>query len=83
MSNISLNANDFMAITRAMDGNKNNRIDNYETAVTPSAHRAIGNSNGVAGTRETATALEKGDVYVTSFKRDAADKIAVYSAHDT
>lgn len=73
-----LQSNDYMAVTRAMDGNGNNRIDKTEASVTWQAHNQIGNSNGVAGTRETATALEKGDVFITALQPAAADKVADY-----
>lgn len=78
MPNLTLNNNDYMAITRAMDGNRNNRIDKSEANVTWSAHRNIGNANGVAGTRETADALTSGDVFITSLPQEAADKVATY-----
>ncbi|HEY9841263.1 MAG TPA: hypothetical protein V6D23_12455 [Candidatus Obscuribacterales bacterium] len=73
-----LNSEDFMAITRAMDANRNNRIDKGEANVSWAAHNEIGNANGVAGTRETATALEKGDVFITALQPEAADKVADY-----
>jgi len=78
-----LSNDDFMAITRAMDSNRNNRIDRNEASISWRAHDEIGNSNGVAGTRETANALASGDVLVTRFQPEAADKIADYfSRHD-
>lgn len=78
MANLTLSNNDYMAVTRAMDGNRNNRIDKSEANVTWAAHRNIGNANGVAGTRETADALTAGDVYITSLPAEAADKVATY-----
>ncbi|PKL76167.1 MAG: hypothetical protein CVV27_11655 [Candidatus Melainabacteria bacterium HGW-Melainabacteria-1] len=73
-----LSNEDYMAVTRAMDANRNNRIDKTEANVTWQAHNQIGNSNGVAGTRETAEALVKGDVFVSSLPQEAADKVANY-----
>ncbi|MDZ4111406.1 MAG: hypothetical protein U1E18_17650 [Brevundimonas sp.] len=78
MGNLALGNNDYMAVTRAMDGNRNNRIDQSEANVTWAAHRNIGNSNGVAGTRETADALARGDVYITSLPAETAEKVALY-----
>ena len=78
MANLTLNNNDYMAVTRAMDGNRNNRIDKSEANVTWGAHMQIGNANGVAGTRETADALSRGDVYITSLPADTAEKVALY-----
>lgn len=74
----NLNSADLMAVTRAMDGNRNNRIDQGEANVTWQAHNQIGNNNGVAGTRELATSLEKGDVFISALKPEAADKVAEY-----
>lgn len=74
----NLRSEDFMAITRAMDTNRNNRIDNSEANVSWRAQNQIGNANGVAGTRETAEALAKGDVFISGFKPEVADKIADY-----
>lgn len=73
-----LNTADYMAFTRAMDSNGNNRIDKTEASVSWAAHSQIGNSNGVAGTRETATALENGDVFLASLPAATADKVADY-----
>lgn len=73
-----LSNEDFMAITRAMDSNRNNRIDRTEATISWRAQSEIGNSNGVAGTRETANALASGDVFITRFQPEAADKIADY-----
>ena len=39
MGNLALGNNDYMAVTRAMDGNRNNRIDQSE-ANTPEKHAA-------------------------------------------
>src|SRR5262245_41922543 len=78
MPNLTLSSNDYMAVTRSMDMNRNNRIDKTEASVTWAAHMKIGNSNGVAGTRETADALAKGDVFITSLPREAADRLANY-----
>lgn len=78
MTTLTLNSNDYMAITRAMDANRNNRIDKSEASVTWAAHRNIGNANGVAGTRETADALARGDVFITSLPQEAAEKVATY-----
>ena len=46
---IRLDSEDYMAISRAMDANANNRIDKNEASVSWSAHNKIGNSNGVVG----------------------------------
>lgn len=78
MPNLTLPSNDYMAVTRAMDGNRNNRIDQSEANVTWAAHSRIGNANGVAGTRETADALARGDVFITSLPAEAAEKVALY-----
>ncbi len=74
----NLTGNDLMAVTRAMDVNANNRIDKGEANVTWQAHNQIGNSNGVAGTRELATSLEKGDVFISALQPQAADRLADY-----
>lgn len=73
-----LNTEDYMAITRAMDTNRNNRIDRTEATISWRAQSEIGNGNGVAGTRETANALASGDVFISRFQPEAADKIADY-----
>ncbi|PIQ23019.1 hypothetical protein COW36_01915 [bacterium (Candidatus Blackallbacteria) CG17_big_fil_post_rev_8_21_14_2_50_48_46] len=74
----NLQSQDFMAITRAMDANRNNRVDKAEANISWNAQSQIGNANGVAGTRELATSLEKGDVFITSLNPETADKIANY-----
>ncbi|MGV3522945.1 MAG: hypothetical protein ACO1RX_01900 [Candidatus Sericytochromatia bacterium] len=73
-----LHSEDYMALTRSMDTNRNNRVDNNEAKINWRAQQEIGNSNGVAGTRELATALEKGDVFMTSLSPETAGKIADY-----
>lgn len=73
-----LQAADYMAMTRAMDTNRNNRVDANEANISWNAHDKIGNQNGVAGTREMANALAKGDVFMTGFSAETADKIAEY-----
>jgi hypothetical protein len=79
MANLTnLKSQDYMAITRALDGNRNNRIDKTEANISWNAQSQIGNANGVAGTRELATSLEKGDVFITSLSPETADKIANY-----
>ncbi|MBF2052924.1 MAG: hypothetical protein IGS03_05580 [Candidatus Sericytochromatia bacterium] len=74
----NLRTEDYMAMTRAMDTNRNNRIDNNEVQINWNTHQRIGNSNGVAGTRELATALQNGDVFITGMSTETADKIAEY-----
>lgn len=83
MGDIKLNSNDYMAITRAMDINKNNRIDPSEATISRSANLKIGNANGIAGTKETASSLEQGEVFIPRFNRDAANNIAIYFSDRT
>ncbi|PIQ29154.1 hypothetical protein COW36_17815 [bacterium (Candidatus Blackallbacteria) CG17_big_fil_post_rev_8_21_14_2_50_48_46] len=78
MGNLKLSSQDYMAVTRAMDSNRNNRIDRNEATISYNAHRNIGNSNGVAGTRELANSLAEGDVYLNNINPETADKIAAY-----
>lgn len=79
----NLQTADYMAMTRAMDSNRNNRIDNNEAQINWNTHQQIGNSNGVAGTRELANALQKGDVFITGMSAETADKIADYFSKRT
>ncbi|GIW21498.1 MAG: hypothetical protein KatS3mg068_0505 [Candidatus Sericytochromatia bacterium] len=78
MTGIGLNSNDYLAITKALDSNSNNRIDEKEAIISYKAHSKIGNSNGVAGTKELALSLEKGDVFLKRITPESADKIADY-----
>lgn len=78
MSDLSLNSNDYFAIARALDKNKNNKIDNSEANVNYAANMMIGNANSVTGTRELAESLERGDVVLTGLSQESADKIADY-----
>lgn len=78
MANLRLQSADLMAISRAMDTNGNNRIDNNEANISGSAQRQIGNSNGVVGTREFANALESGDIFLSGLNPATADKVAEY-----
>lgn len=78
MSDLSLNSNDYFAIARALDKNKNNKIDNSEANVNTAANMVIGNANSVTGTRELAESLERGDVVLTGLSQESADKIADY-----
>ncbi len=73
-----LQSADYMAMTRAMDQNGNHKVDQNEANIGRNTHNKIGNQNGVAGTRETATALENGDVFLTGVNAATADKIADY-----
>ena len=73
-----LKTEDYMAISRAMDTNRNNRIDNNEANISGNAQRQIGNANGVVGTREFATALESGDIFLNGMDAATADKVADY-----
>ena len=74
----NLRTEDYMAISRAMDTNRNNRIDTNEANVSGSAQRQIGNANGVVGTREFATSLESGDIFLNALSPATADKVAEY-----
>ncbi|MBT9548304.1 MAG: hypothetical protein IV090_23130 [Candidatus Sericytochromatia bacterium] len=74
----NLQSQDYMALTRALDNNRNNRIDKTEANISWNAHAQMGNANGIAGTREMATSLEKGDVFISRLSPETADKIADY-----
>lgn len=78
MTGIGFNSNDYLAVTKALDMNSNNKIDEKEASISYSAHSKIGNSNGVAGTKELATSLEKGDILLKRMTPESADKIADY-----
>ena len=74
----NLRTEDYMAISRAMDTNRNNRIDTNEANVSGSAQSQIGNANGVVGTREFAKSLESGDIFLNALSPATADKVADY-----
>lgn len=80
MSNIGNNfgAQDFKAVTRAMDLNRNGVLDPQEATFTRRADRVVGNGNGINGTRETSDALKRGDLFVRGMKPQAADALATY-----
>lgn len=78
MTGIGFNSNDYSAITKALDVNNNNKIDEKEAIISYRAHSKIGNGNGIAGTRELSTSLEKGDILLKSITPESADKIADY-----
>lgn len=78
MPDINLNSNDYIAITRALDKNNNNRIDNSEAQIGQRANMMIGNANNVSGTREVASSLERGDIVLTGMDQESANKIADY-----
>ena len=78
MSDLGLNSNDFQAIARAMDQNKNNRIDPSEATISFTAQNKIGNSNGIAGTKELSDALSKGEVFIGNLKPEIVDRVADY-----
>ncbi len=78
MSDLKLGLNDYLAITKAMDANENNRVDPSEATISNRAQIKIGNANGIAGTRETAEALQKGDIFIPKLTLDAADKVSGY-----
>lgn len=80
MSNIGnqFGAQDFKAVTRAMDLNRNNILDGNEATFSYRANRTIGNGNGVNGTRETSDAMKRGDLFVRGMKPQAAEALATY-----
>lgn len=73
-----LNNTDYMALARAMDTNGNNKIDKNEANINYKTHNKIGNQNGVAGTREFADALSKGDIFLTGISETTANQFADY-----
>ncbi|MBM3266441.1 MAG: hypothetical protein FJZ01_02230 [Candidatus Sericytochromatia bacterium] len=56
-------------LIKRIDRNRNNRIDAYEGRVVG----AVGNDNGIAGTRETADAIVAGRAQIRDFTLDQPD----------
>ncbi|MFN4149873.1 MAG: hypothetical protein ACK4IX_02935, partial [Candidatus Sericytochromatia bacterium] len=74
MSDINLTSNDYLAIAKSLDTNKNNIVEASEATIVKKG--AVGNNNNTLGTVELANALAKGDAFVQKASKPAADNVA-------
>ncbi|RYX99891.1 hypothetical protein EON78_02385, partial [bacterium] len=74
MTNINLKSSDYLAISRAIDTNNNNLIDNDEASLSFKG-KTSKDSNTVS---KFADSLAKGDVVINSISKKSSDTIADY-----